>query len=197
MLPMFPLSVVLLPGGVLPLQIFEDRYRQLMADLLAGEGVMQFGIPPILRGTEVGGGEVRADVASVARVIEPRVMPDGRYTLLAVAESRVEVVKWLPDDPYPQAEVRHFGDQPGGGDIDLESIARRALRLARQAGLDVASTDSLPENIGAALFALGVMAPIADLDRLAMLRTTDVSERASLLTSALDDLEAVLKFKES
>ncbi|HUF97989.1 MAG TPA: LON peptidase substrate-binding domain-containing protein, partial [Ilumatobacter sp.] len=57
-LPMFPLGSVVLPGGQLPLHIFEPRYRQLVQDLLASdEGSLEFGTVMIERGREVGGGD--------------------------------------------------------------------------------------------------------------------------------------------
>ena len=60
-LPMFPLGTVLLPGAVLPLHVFEPRYRQLVQDCLAGEP--EFGVVLIERGSEVGGGDQRATSA--------------------------------------------------------------------------------------------------------------------------------------
>jgi len=197
-LPMFPLSVVLLPGGTLPLHIFEERYRRLMHDLLAGESEMLFGIPPILRGSEVGGGDERAEVATLVVAADPRVTPDGRFALLAVAVGRVEVLEWLPDAPYPSARVVDMVDTPGSGaDVIVEPIRDRALDLARRSGVDLDGSVTLPSEPGEALFALATIAPIADLDRLALLMTRRVDERAALLLGALDDLEAVLKFRES
>ncbi|MDA2944626.1 MAG: LON peptidase substrate-binding domain-containing protein [Actinomycetota bacterium] len=197
-LPMFPLSVVLLPGGALPLHIFEERYRRLMHDLLAGESEMLFGIPPILRGSEVGGGDERAEVATLVVAADPRVTPDGRFALLAVAVGRVEVLEWLPDAPYPSARVVDMVDTPGSGaDVIVEPIRDRALDLARRSGVDLDGSVTLPSEPGEALFALATIAPIADLDRLALLMTRRVDERAALLLGALDDLEAVLKFRES
>ena len=59
-LPMFPLGTVLLPGGVLPLHVFEPRYRQLVIDCLADDtGEPEFGVTMIERGSEVGGGDQR------------------------------------------------------------------------------------------------------------------------------------------
>lgn len=195
-MPMFPLSVVLLPGAVLPLHIFEERYRQLMSDLLAGDGALRFAIPPILRGREVGGGDLRAEVATVVMADNIRVAPDGRYTLLAIAVDRVEVVSWLADDPYPKAEIRAVADEAPTS-FDISALSTRCIDVARRSGVVIPADQSLPGDPGRALFALGSLAPIADLDRLAMLRTRDVAERAAVLSRAIDDLDAVLKFRES
>ena len=57
-MPMFPLGTVLLPGGLLPLHVFEPRYRQLVADLLADDvNEPEFGVTMIERGKDTGGGE--------------------------------------------------------------------------------------------------------------------------------------------
>ena len=81
-MPMFPLGTVLVPGGGLPLHIFEERYRQMVRDVLAVDGPAEFGVVLIMRGTEVGGGDERADVACVARILDAEVSSDGRYGLL-------------------------------------------------------------------------------------------------------------------
>ena len=65
-LGMFPLSTVLFPQAGLPLHVFEERYRTLMAECLDGDG--EFGVVLIARGSEVGGGDQRVDIGTVARI---------------------------------------------------------------------------------------------------------------------------------
>ena len=109
---MFPLGTVLLPGGVLPLHIFEPRYRQLVIDLLADDvNEPEFGVTMIERGTETGGGEDRADVGVIARVVQIEALADGRYALIAVGTRRFRVRSWLPDDPYPLADIDDWPDE--------------------------------------------------------------------------------------
>src|SRR5215207_2079835 len=113
---MFPLGSVLLPSVFLPLHLFEPRYRQLIRDCMAGS--QEFGVVLIERGSEVGGGDVRADVGTVARVLEARELDDGRWAVGAVGTRRIRVVEWLDDDPYPRAEVEDWDDETDetGGD---------------------------------------------------------------------------------
>ena len=101
---MFPLGTVLLPSGVLPLHVFEPRYRRLAEDCL--EGVPEFGVVLIERGSEVGGGDQRTAVGTVARIVEAATFDDGRYALGTVGVRRIRVVRWLEDDPYPRASPR-------------------------------------------------------------------------------------------
>ena len=109
-LPMFPLGNVVLPGELLPLNVFEPRYRQLVLDCLAADAP-EFGVVLIERGSEVGGGDVRTSIGTVARIV--RVMPlgNGRFEIVAAGLRRVSVLEWLADDPYPRADVE---DLAGG-----------------------------------------------------------------------------------
>lgn len=100
---MFPLGSPLFPGGALPLQVFEPRYRAMMKHCLQHEPV--FGVALITRGREVGGGDQRSMVATAARIEQIAEWPDGRYSLLAVGFRRLRIQRWLPDDPFPWAEV--------------------------------------------------------------------------------------------
>jgi Lon protease-like protein len=83
--------------------VFEPRYRELVQVCL--DGNQEFGVVLIERGSEVGGGDQRVDVGTVAQIVEATRMPDGRWALGTVGTRRIRVREWLVDDPYPQAEV--------------------------------------------------------------------------------------------
>jgi Lon protease-like protein len=106
---MFPLGSVLLPGMPVPLHVFEPRYRRMVDDCRAGDGT--FGVVLIERGSEVGGGDVRTDVGTLAQIVETRELPDGRWLLGVVGMERIRVERWLPDDPYPRAEIVPWPDE--------------------------------------------------------------------------------------
>ena len=134
---MFPLGTVLVPSAGLPLHVFEPRYRALVHDCLAGD--KEFGVVLIERGSEVGGDDVRTDAGTVARIVEAQELPDGRWAIVAVGVRRLRVAAWLPDDPYPIAEVEDWPDpMPGDGFADAladcTALLRRALGLAAEAG---------------------------------------------------------------
>ena len=112
-LPVFPLGSVLLPYGLLPLHIFENRYRALMTDLLEGDGrpgqdQAEMGVVLIERGHEVGGGDERSTLGTVAQIMQAEKLPDGRWLVVAAGTRRFSVSDWLPDDPYPRAEVEEL-----------------------------------------------------------------------------------------
>ena len=116
--PMFPLQSALLPGESLPLRIFEPRYARLVQDCL-GAAEPEFGVVLISRGSEVGGDDVRNDVGALARIVHHVDLGDGQYELLAQVGDRLRVRSWLPDDPYPRAQVTRWPDEPGLGPDEL------------------------------------------------------------------------------
>ncbi len=190
---MFPLGLALLPGAVLPLHVFEPRYRRMVADLLARDDEMSFGVVLIERGRESGGGETRSEVGTLARVLDLRVLEDGRFTMVTVGTERFEVNEWLPDDPYPQASVTPLTDTDQGESFDGDALIARAVELARGAGHEV---EHPGEVSVCATFVAGTIAPIAEVDRQRLLRLRVPGERAVAVAEALDDLEAVLRFAQ-
>ncbi|MBV8561278.1 MAG: LON peptidase substrate-binding domain-containing protein, partial [Acidimicrobiia bacterium] len=137
LLPMFPLQTVLFPGVALPLHVFEPRYRALTRDCLDGD--RRFGVVLIERGSEVGGGDVRVSVGTCAHVTEAAELEDGRWLLMVVGAERIAVRRWLPDDPYPRAEVEALADAPAGPDAanrrdTVGRILRQALALKAELG---------------------------------------------------------------
>jgi len=180
------------------MRIFEPRYRQLMADLLAGDTELEFAISPIVRGREVGGGDERLDVATVCKLAQVMVQPTGEYTFLALGQRRVRVHEWLEDDPYPRAVVSEMTDGdtlPTAKDVarEINRVEKVLIRL----GAEV--PDHLPLVDGderLAAFRLAGMVPISDLDRQAILLSDDPAGRLERFSQALSDLEAVLEFRE-
>ena len=114
-LPLFPLGSVLYPGLVLPLHIFEQRYRQLVADLLAGDEPRQFGVIAIRRGRETGIDGVSAlyETGCTAVVRQVERYEDGRYELITVGAERFRLVALGDQAPYFRADVEFLPDGPG------------------------------------------------------------------------------------
>src|SRR5262249_51200285 len=106
--PMFPLGSVLFPTLYLPLHVFEERYRLMVHHCLDGD--RRFGVVLIERGHEVGGGDVRTMVGTMAQILEAAETPDGRWAVGAVGTHRVRVHRWLDDSPYPRADVEEWPD---------------------------------------------------------------------------------------
>ncbi|HZU72565.1 MAG TPA: LON peptidase substrate-binding domain-containing protein [Acidimicrobiales bacterium] len=182
-LPMFPLGMVLFPHMELSLRAFEERYLALVADCLASR--RQFGVVLIERGHEVGGGDTRFGLGTVARIVAEARAPDRSWLLQTTGAGRVEVVTWLPDDPYPLALVRPR-PEPGPPSPDrlagAERTVRRSLALAVEAGLKVPpATFTLDEDPSVAVYQLCARAPVGALDRQSLLEAPDHDSRLDLL----------------
>jgi len=201
---MFPLGTVLLPHGHLPLHIFEPRYRALVKDVLAGDG--EFGVVLIERGQEVGGGDVRFDIGTVARIVQTAELPDGRWLLDAVGTVRFRVTEWLPEDPYPQALVETLADEPvpveddGGAPAEaaerrtaVERLLRQVLALQVELGFPAPSAvRSIDEDPATAAFEAALLSPIGPIDAQKVLEAPGTLARLALLEALLDDARDML-----
>lgn len=115
-IPLFPLGTVVFPGLVLPLHIFEDRYRALVRDLLelpASE--RRFGIVAITLGHEVGAGAIRelADVGCAVDLREVEPYDDGRYDIVVAGQTRFRIDEIDESKSYREATVSFLGEELG------------------------------------------------------------------------------------
>jgi uncharacterized protein len=127
-IPLFPLHTVLCPGIVMPLHIFEDRYRALTRHCL--DTGAPFGVVLIREGRETGKGQ-RLALAGVGALVEIREAgryPDGRYDLLAAATGRFAIDAVDPGrEPYLVADVTPLEDEVGD-EARAERLAASAIR---------------------------------------------------------------------
>lgn len=168
-LPMFPLGTVLMPAMPLPLRVFEPRYLQLLQDVLSDDPA-EFGIVLIERGHEVGGGDQRSLIGTVAEVMD-LATSDEFVTVMVRGGRRVRVVDWLPDDPYPQARVEDLPTLTWDPLLQerreqVEQLVRDTL--ARAGELEPGpwtSTVELSTDPVGALWQLAAIAPLGEYDR--------------------------------
>lgn len=120
-LPLFPLGgTVLFPGMNLPLQIFEDRYVQMMADITRHDS--RFGVVLIKEGKEVGAPATPYDVGTVAQVTQREDTPDGRIILLAEGQERFRSLNIVQQRPYLIARVELLS-------IEEPNISQSAIQV--------------------------------------------------------------------
>ncbi|MDQ1443692.1 MAG: ATP-dependent Lon protease, partial [Acidimicrobiaceae bacterium] len=191
-LPMFPLGMVLFPYMPLAVHVFEPRYRALVRDCLRDR--REFGVVLIERGSEVGGGDQRFSVGTVAHITETSEYRDGRWDVLGKGTRRVRVATWLPDDPYPLALTVERPDQ-GDDDIDPDALAeadqavRRALALLSELGEvgRAPATYGLNPEPRLAVWQLAVIAPVSAIDQQRILEVDDANQRLRMLTQLAAD----------
>ena len=113
------------PAACCRLHVFEPRYRQLVHDILADDvDAPEFGVVMIERGREVGGGDTRTHVGTVARVRRhASACPTAATRWSLSAPTGCASTRWLPDDPYPLADI-DSGPTTISGSIDLDEAAR-------------------------------------------------------------------------
>jgi Lon protease-like protein len=172
-LPMFPLGSVLFPYMPLRLRVFEQRYLIMLADLLKADQA-RFGVVLIERGREVGGGEQRFPIGTLAEITQLGAQ-EGFVGLVARGGRRFTVDRWLEDAPHPRAEVTELPDldwDPGleGLRAETERLVRRTLALASEFAENVWPADvELAEDPVAAAWQLAAIAPLGALDQLELL----------------------------
>jgi Lon protease-like protein len=206
---MFPLQSAFLPAEDLPMQIFEPRYAALVRDCMRDDDP-RFGVVLISQGREVGGGDVRCDVGTVARITDcVDLAGSGRFVLRCRTGERIRVCDWLPDDPYPRAMVQAWPDEPGvpvtAG--QLEDLEDRVMGLFER--IAAARDFSLPDrdvvlgsvadtvDAGVRLFSLASRVPIGPADRYSVLAAPSAAERLAALSEAVDSVAAVIEFQLS
>ncbi|MGP8001211.1 MAG: LON peptidase substrate-binding domain-containing protein [Streptosporangiaceae bacterium] len=130
-LPLFPLGTVLYPGVLLPLHIFEERYRQLVRDLLDGPQPGRFGVIAIRKGRETGVDGISAlyGIGCTATLRQVATYQDGRFDLVTVGSQRFRLAR-LDDatQPYLQGDVELLEEDTG--DRPAATLAAQAVQQA-------------------------------------------------------------------
>jgi len=204
---MFPLQSALLPGDALPLRIFEPRYADLVRDTLAAPEPV-FGVVMISRGREVGGGDVRSDVGALARITTCADLGMEQYELLAAVGERIRVRRWLPDEPYPRAEIELWPDEPGLavsseriGEV-VDAITGLYQRVADAHGGRLrpdalAVDDQTAQDPARHVYALAARVPMGQADRYAVLSAPTLAARVDVLIDAVETVTAMVDFQLS
>ncbi len=201
---MFPLGSVLFPHLPLSLRIFEERYLKLLGDLMTTDNP-EFGVVLIERGVEVGGEEKRFYIGTIAAVGDIGTTEEF-YGLQAVGSKRFRVNAWLPDDPYPIADIDMLPELVWDDSLEVlrsktEQTVRKLLAFASefgdlQYGADVELSDDKVESC----WQLAGILPVGSLDQLDLLgsataeelltRTLEIAEVAfDTLTAMMADIE--------
>ena len=198
-MPMFPLGTVLLPGAVLPLHIFEERYRQMMDFCIEHES--DFGVVLIERGNEVGGGDTRSMVGTAASIVDHQRFSDGRWAVHALGRSRIEITDWLEELPYPKAMVRGLRDELGGATLgrahsvlqELSELTQQAVDMGYRTDLIDCEAVAAGLDVAELSFRISELAPVGPFDKQQLLLAGTVKARLELLEEQIGSLVDILK----
>jgi Lon protease-like protein len=204
MLPLFPLGAVLYPGMLLPLHIFEERYRQLVRDMLDGPEPRRFGVIAIRKGRETGidgveGMQSLYEIGCTATLRRVARHEDGRFDIVTVGTQRFRLRGLDQTRPYLQGEVEMLADDV----IDPEAAepAVRGVRAAFRAYLDALTEyggatvriQELPDEPALLSFIVAAAMVIDLTERQALLAEPDTLRRLNLQRTLLSRETAMLR----
>jgi Lon protease-like protein len=194
-IPLFPLSHVLLPGMPLPLHVFEPRYRDLLTDLAAGEGTGSFGVVALRSGTETLSGSPGSappeleDVGTIAEILEVETADDGTSDLLSVGSRRFRIDSLLAEGKaYLRAHITYLGEDDGALTAEQQSRARGLIEvydamLTRLAGR--ATGAELPSDPNQLSYQIAARLPLPPEERQALLTEPTTADRLVRLARLL------------
>jgi len=183
-----------MPAMSLSLRIFEERYLKLTGDLILQENP-EFGVVLIERGPEVGGGEKRLGIGTLASVQDIGTL-DQFYGVESIGTQRFRVNAWLPDDPYPIADIDFIPDliwdeSLMSEKLQLELRVRNLLAFASEFGdLQYGPDTQLSDDPMDACWQLAGVLPLGPLDQMDLLiseSTQELISRTNEIVSVLDE----------
>ena len=200
-LPLFPLpEVVLFPGCLLPLHIFEPRYRQMLKAVMAQDKL--FGVLNVDPSTRR-----PADIGCAAEVIEVEKLPDGRSNILTIGKSRFRVLELRKDKPYLSGRVEWIEDVDYDRDLSpladqMTELLKDVVRLsAKLADKTVEFPDDLPSAPTDLSFWIAGSFPGLPDEQQALLEMQETAARlrreTEILTSACKQLAARTALKDA
>lgn len=193
--PVFPLNTVLFPGVSTPLHVFEERYRQLVLDLLELTDPVQrvFGIVAIREGYEVGDHGVQSvhRVGTLAQLTSVEPYDDGRFDIEVTGRERFRITDLDPTGDYLRAEVELLGDRDEPAARDEATRALAAFHSYRARLSDIRGgpvlTGDLPADPAYLSYALSATCLLTLRERQALLEAESAHERLTMLRHGLGE----------
>jgi len=190
--PVFPLpGIVLFPHALLPLHIFEPRYRGMTADALASDRLIA--MAQLEPGEESHRGTDDIAPLACAGVIEGAVrMPDGRYVMKLRGIARIEILEFVQETPYRIARVRLLADRHEEDGPAVETDKHRLLTICAALRHEVAGSPGQATPINESIpfaSAVNTLCQTLNMDaaiRIRLLEMDDVRERCRMLTRLLE-----------
>ena len=184
-LPLFPLGTVLFPGLLLPLHIFEDRYRQLVRDLMDGPEPRQFGVIAIRHGRETGVDGIQAlhETGCTATLRQVKPLGDGRYDMVTVGARRFRLAGLDDSGPYLRGRVELLTEETGEPAAAAKAVQvvrelfRAYLSALAERGVTQISVPELPDDPVTLSYLVGASMIIDLSDRQGLLAEPDALRR--------------------
>jgi Lon protease-like protein len=181
-IPLFPIGVVMLPDMLLPLHIFEERYKQMITECMQAD--KPFGIV-LFDGQSM---HAVGCMARITRVIKR--YDDGRMDILTRGERRFVVQQWIEEQAYMEGQVLFFDDEQEKAPADkLSGRIASALKLLEEV-LGEEARELFPDDSGSIdpkqlAFAIAALEGFTPAERQGVLQMTSLSERLDKCVQAL------------
>ena len=195
-LPLFPLNVVLFPGMVLPLHIFEPRYRLMIRRCL--EQGSLFGVV-LVQPDSPQGEEHPHQIGTLAQIMTAERLDDGRFNLLTEGKKRFRILEERRDQPFLMALVEEFEDKHSEPEA-LEALQQKASGLFRRyirvmlavAGREQLRLD-LPSDAEGLSYLIAYCLDLSDAEKQQLLELTSTCRRLELEIAILKREEQILR----
>jgi len=194
-LRLFLLGTTLFPGAVLPLHVFEERYKQMINECLSEKS--PFGVVLIRQGTEVGDSADAFEVGTTAYITQVQRLDDGRMNLLTSGRERFRILEMLRSAPYASAQVEILesvndvvGDALGE---DVRSLFIDYSRLYLAVSGQWARTVSTPPNPETLSDFVAAQLAVGQRQKQRLLETLSVKSRLQAEASLLEEATRQLR----
>lgn len=192
-LPLFPLEdVVLFPHSMIPLYVFEARYRKMVHDVLAGNRLVAISLQLEKENTPEGVVVPRvASIAAVGEVVLAQELPDGRFNLVVRGRARINIDEELPsEEPYRLIAAHEIPDDPPEDSPDVAEADTALRALVSGLAESIPDGGELLKHVAAAQDSPAALANVMAASLVAdpkarqrLLETTDVFQRLEQLSS--------------
>lgn len=190
---MFPLNAVVFPGVVVPLHVFEDRYRVLVRDLRQIESPAErvFAIPAIREGYEVGSHGVQSmhRIGTLVQLSSAVSRADGTLDIEVTGRHRVRIDELQPTEDYLRAEVTDLADL---AEDDAQPLAQQVLARFTDYAATMARLTGIQMDLGPApadpaylSYWMSAVCPLAMQQRQRLLESESATDRLLLLDELL------------
>jgi Lon protease-like protein len=189
--PVFPLStVVFFPNTLLPLHIFEQKYRNMLSDSLNSEKIIAMALlKPGWDDNYYGSPEV-FDVAGMGRIVSSETFDDGRSNIVLYGLKRIKIVEFTKDTPYRKARIEILNNKKGNDESGLKEKLKNIVSDWNDMLGTKYKEHQLNINLNLPLGSLtDVMASVIFtniFDKQSFLEETDVEKRAKMLIESIE-----------
>ncbi|CAN5663424.1 LON peptidase substrate-binding domain-containing protein [soil metagenome] len=192
-LPLFPLNgIVLFPGSLLPLHIFEPKYRSMLEDVIQGD--RRFGV------INVSNDDVTADVGCIAEIVQVEKFGDGSSNIISVGVERFKVVRKLETSLYPRAFTQIVKENASSTELETDltkvaSLLTDVFHLMGRLNRAPADASLLPKDPKVLSFWIASWLPTLPETKQSLLEIRDTKVRLAREISILDDFRNQLRVR--